>query len=54
MATSAVAIISSPIIIFGVPPDKNWGGKDNTCTYSKVSALITCCWTEGKMTNCQD
>ncbi len=54
LATFAVALISSLIITFAVPLDKNWGGKDNTCTYSKVSALITCCWTEGKMTYCQD
>lgn len=41
--------------IFAVPPDKNWGGSDSTCTYSKVAPdLILCCWTEGNTTYCQD
>lgn len=53
-----VALIYSSISIsdiFAVPPDKNWGNEDNTCTYSKVAPdLVTCCWTEGVTTYCQD
>lgn len=38
--------------IYAVPPDKNWGTEP--CIFSKVSALVTCCWFEGTTRYCQD